>query len=74
MWPDGSEAHSEPMLNYEITQVLAHERQHELAHTAGITRMARRLRRSRRNDIQADIPVDYTIVLPRPVRTHAVAA
>lgn len=62
------------MLNYEITKVLAHERQHELAHTASVARTARRLRRSRRNDTRADVPVDFTIVLPRPVRTHAVAA
>ena len=61
------------MLNYEVTKFLAHERQHELAHTAGITRMARRLRRSRHNDVLVDATVDYTIVLPAP-RSHAVAA
>jgi hypothetical protein len=78
MWAPGSEAHSEPMINsYETTKALVHERQHQLTNDATLARMARRVRRARHNGAQADVTVDYTIVLPAPaetIRGHAVAA
>ena len=75
MWPDGSGAHDAHMLNFEITQTLAYERQTDLVRQASASRLARLVRQARRHAQPAAGTADVTIVLPAPAtRDHAVAA